>query len=86
MAAGGLSFREVAKEWGLCLTRERLAYTLNRFGLELVGAVGIEIAVYLTSPADSVALAPLSPLEMQLRSLVLWPRCGHFQTLRITNR
>ena len=86
MWAGGPSFREVAKGWGLCLTREKLAYTLSRVGLEMVGAVGIEIAVHLISLADSVALAPLSPLEMQLRSLVLWPRCGHFHTLRITNR
>ena len=45
-------------------------------GRWLVGAVGIEFAVNPISPVDSIALAPLLPLEMQLRSRVLWPRCG----------
>lgn len=48
----------------------------------LVGAVGIEFAVYLISPADSAALASLLPLEMQLRGRVLWPRCGQFPKAR----
>lgn len=46
----------------------------------LVGAVGIEFAVNLISPADSVALVPSLPPKMQLRDRVLWPRCGHFHS------
>ncbi len=42
----------------------------------MVGAVGIEFAVHLTSPADSVALLPTVPLKTELETGVLWPRCG----------
>ena len=41
--AGDPSFREVARAWGFWLTGESLAYPLSRFGLELAGAMGIEI-------------------------------------------
>src|SRR6267378_7580081 len=50
-----------------------------------VGVVGIEFAVHLISPADSVALVRRLPLEMQLRGRILWSRCGHFQTKSIIN-
>ena len=42
----------------------------------LVGAVGIEFAVHLISPADSIALVSRLPPKMQLGGRVLWPRCG----------
>src|SRR6266849_1018887 len=42
----------------------------------LVGAVGIEFAVHLISPADSIALVSSLPPKMQLVGRVLWPRCG----------
>ena len=42
----------------------------------MVGAVGIEFAVNSLSPADSITLAPLLPLEMQLADGILCPRCA----------
>jgi hypothetical protein len=48
----------------------------------LVGAVGIEFAVNLTSPTDSVVLAPNIPAKTQLNGLVLWPRCGQISRAR----
>jgi hypothetical protein len=48
----------------------------------MVGAVGIEFAVHLISPADSVALVSSLPLKMHLGGQVLWPRCGQLPGAR----
>jgi hypothetical protein len=48
----------------------------------LVGAVGIEFAVHLISPADSVVLVSSLRPRIQLVGLVLWPRCGQLPMAR----
>jgi hypothetical protein len=48
--------------------------------------VGIEFAVHLISPADSIALVSSLPPKMQLRGRVLWPRCGQLPRARERER
>jgi len=48
--------------------------------------VGIEFAVHLISPADSIALVSSLPPKMQLGGRVLWPRCGQLPRARERER
>ena len=48
--------------------------------------MGIEFAVHLISPADSIALVSSLPPKMQLGGRVLWPRCGQLPRARERER
>ena len=48
-------------------------------------AVGIEFAVNLISPADSVALLPTACPKTHLGGWVLWPRCGQLKHHPLTS-
>jgi hypothetical protein len=79
---GSPSFREVATTWGLCLTGERLAYTLSPFRWELVGTTGIEFRYFLEVP---LILRPLSQLlgrDAASRARVCGYVAGQFSWLR----
>ncbi len=82
--AKGCSTRHEKCEEGPLMLREAPTGFANhkRIRKMLVGAVGIEFAVNPISPADSVTLAPLLPLAMQLVSRILWPRCGQLHKPR----